>query len=175
MAVAAALTVAVATPSLGTTLPTPGGKYGAKLSPSLMGMHVHYLSNEPINTSQKFGSVRIWDNSVRWDQINTEPGSDWSLLDRVVANAEATGAKEIVYVLGLHRCGPRSTPPPTSSTTTVQELRRYRPTSRTGAPGCGQSQSATKGRITAYQPWNEANLKAFFYAGAEDSPRRWRI
>ena len=47
----------------------------AKLSPSLMGMHVHYLSNEPINTSQKFGSVRIWDNGVRWDQINTEPGS----------------------------------------------------------------------------------------------------
>ena len=82
VAVAAALTVAVATPSLGTTLPTPGGKYGAKLSPSLMGMHVHYLSNEPINTSQKFGSVRIWDNGVRWDQINTEPGVyDWSLLE----------------------------------------------------------------------------------------------
>jgi hypothetical protein len=172
VAVAAALTVAVATPSLGTTLPTPGGKYGAKLSPSLMGMHVHYLSNEPINTSQKFGSVRIWDNGVRWDQINTEPGVyDWSLLDRVVANAEATGAKEIVYVLG-------STPLWAAKYPTADFEYYYGPGTasvpanledwRTWVRAVAERY---KGRITAYQPWNEANLKAFFYAGAEDSPR----
>lgn len=171
---AAALTVTmvVATPALAAPapLPTPKGGYGAKISPSLMGMHVHYLSNENADTAQKFGAVRIWDNGVRWDQVNPEPGVyDWSVLDRVVANAEAVGAEEIVYVLGSSPLWAAKYPsasfdyyygPGTASV--PANLDDWRGWVRAVA-------ERYKGRITAYQPWNEANLQAFFYAGAEDS------
>ena len=61
----------------------------------------HELSDPSPQVHQKFGAIRIWDNGVRWDEVNTAPGVyDWTLLDQVVANAEATGAQRIMFVLG---------------------------------------------------------------------------
>ena len=81
--------------------PGPKSKYKKKIQPSLFGMHVHELSDPSPQVHQKFGAIRIWDNGVRWDEVNTAPGVyDWTLLDQVVANAEATGAQRIMFVLG---------------------------------------------------------------------------
>ena len=72
-------------------LPTPAKpKFKKTIQPSLFGMHVHELSEPVPQLTQKFGSIRIWDNGVRWDQINTAPGVyDWTLMDQVVANADS--------------------------------------------------------------------------------------
>jgi GH35 family endo-1,4-beta-xylanase len=171
--VAAGLSLFVAAPALAAppTLPTPKGKYGAKLEEPLLGQHVHYLSDEGANTTQKFGAIRIWDNGVRWDQINPQPGVyDWTVLDRVVANAEAVGAEEIIYVLGgtpswaarYQQAGdqPFYFGPGTASV--PNDIEDWKTWVRTVA-------ERYKGRITAYQPWNEANLSAMFYAGDQDS------
>jgi GH35 family endo-1,4-beta-xylanase len=169
---AVAVTMVASTPALAAPapLPTPKGGYGAKISPSLMGMHVHYLTDEGADTAQKFGAVRIWDNGVRWDQVNPEPGVyNWDALDRVVANAQAVGAKEIIYVLGSTPLWAAKYPeagfpyyygPGTASV--PANLDDWRNWVRAVA-------ERYKGKITAYQPWNEANLQAFFYAGEQDS------
>lgn len=149
-------------------LPTPKGGYGAKLPASLMGMHTHYLSNQVIDASQRFGAVRIWDNGVRWDQIESAPGVyDWTLLDQVVANAEAVGATQILYVLGGTPVWASKYPvsdgyfgPGTASV--PADIESWKNWVRAVA-------ERYKGRITAYQPWNEANLSAMFYAGDTDS------
>lgn len=152
------------------TLPTPSGGYGAKLDASLLGQHVHYLSNEGASTAQKFGAVRIWDNNVRWDQVNTAPGVyDWTLLDRVVANAQAAGAKEILYVLGgtpewaaKYPVGPSPYYFGAGSGSVPTSIEDWKTWVRAVA-------ERYRGRITAYQPWNEANLQSMFYAGDQDS------
>ena len=168
LAAGLALVAGPASAATAPPLPTPKGGYGAKISQDLLGMHAHYLTDATINTNQKFGAVRIWDNQVRWNQINTAPGVyDWTLLDQVVANAEAVGAAEILYVLG-------STP---------QWASQYPDSDGYFGPGSAGMPTNIddwknwvravaeryKGRITAYQPWNEANLTAMFYAGQTDS------
>jgi GH35 family endo-1,4-beta-xylanase len=151
-------------------LPVPKAKYGAKLDESLLGQHVHYLSNPGSNTTQMFGSIRIWDNQVRWDQVNPAPGTyDWTVLDQVVANAQAVGAKEILYVLG-------STPLWAAKYPTA-DFTYYNGPGSASVPANIEDWKTWvravaeryKGRITAYQPWNESNLSAMFYAGEQDS------
>lgn len=147
-------------------LPTPSGKYKAKIDQSLMGMHAHYLSDPTSTNSQKFGAVRIWDNNVRWDQINATKGVyDWTMLDRAVENAQASGAKQILYVLGGTPVWAAKYPTASfpyyfgpGSASVPDNIEDWKEWVRTVA-------ARYQGRITAYQPWNEANLSAMFYAG----------
>ena len=151
-------------------LPAPKGGFGAKLDASLMGMHVHYLSNPAIDTTQKFGAIRIWDNGVRWDEVNTAPGVyDWTLLDKVVENAQAVGAKQIIYVLGGTPTWAAKYPAPpvtpyfgTATNSVPANLSDW----TTWVTAVAQRY---RGKITAYQPWNEANLQSMFYAGEDGS------
>lgn len=68
-AVVMASGTAVAAPPELPTPPKP--KFTKTVQPSLFGMHVHDLSNPVPEVNQKFGAIRIWDNGVRWDQVNT--------------------------------------------------------------------------------------------------------
>ncbi|MCB0922134.1 MAG: endo-1,4-beta-xylanase [Actinobacteria bacterium] len=144
-------------------LPTPAKpKFKKTIQPSLFGMHVHELSEPVPQLTQKFGSIRIWDNGVRWDQINTAPGVyDWTLMDQVVANAEATGAQRIMFVLG-------STPEWLATDTSVPNYLK--------APGANSMPSSLtawddwvrevtnryKDRIDEWQVWNEVNFSSFW-------------
>lgn len=144
-------------------LPAPAKpKFRTTIQPSLFGMHVHELSEPVPQIDQRFGAIRIWDNGVRWDQINTAPGVyDWTLLDQVVANAEATGAQRIMFVLG-------STPQWLATDTSVMNYLK--------APGANSMPSSLtawddwvravvtryKGRIDEYQAWNEVNFSSFW-------------
>jgi polysaccharide biosynthesis protein PslG len=125
-------------------------------------MHVHDLTQPVPQVTQKFGAIRIWDNGVRWDEVNTADGVyDWTLLDQVVANAEATGAKKIMYVLG-------STPSWLATDTSVPNYLK--------APGANSMPSSLakwdewvqavvtryKGRIDEWQVWNEVNFSSFW-------------
>jgi GH35 family endo-1,4-beta-xylanase len=165
LAVTAALTmaatgVAAAAPPELPTPPKP--KFTKTVQPSLFGMHVHSLSDPVPQVNQKFGAIRIWDNGVRWDQVNTAPDVyDFSKLDVVLENAEATGAQEIMYVLG-------STP---RWLATDESVPNY-----LGAPGANSMPkdlgewdkwvrrvvTEYEGRIDSYQVWNEVNFSSFF-------------
>lgn len=108
------------------------------------------------------GSVRLWDNGVAWNQVETAPGVfDWSTTDALVAKARANGAS-VLLVLG-------QTPVFHSTQPTAP-----------GAYGAGASAMPTKEAWTAYvravaqrnrdawgnsvslQVWNEANAAPYW-------------
>jgi GH35 family endo-1,4-beta-xylanase len=91
---------------------------------------------------------------------------NWWALDRAVENAEASGAKEILYVLG-------STPKWAASTFSSVDL--YGPgtasfpkKSKYYVNYARAVAKRYKGRITSYQIWNEANTRSFYNGGTYD-------
>ncbi len=67
-------------------VPPPKAPF-TKVDPSLFGMDVVALADTEF--LGRLGGVRIWDNGVRWDQVEKQQGVyDWDRLDRIVANAK---------------------------------------------------------------------------------------
>jgi hypothetical protein len=133
---------------------------GQPIESTAFGLHVNSIASAP-PSKPVLTSVRLWDAGVRWDEIEPEPNTyRWDALDNAVANAEAGGATDILYVLGstprwaardpdipgLYGPGTTSLPRRTSDFVdfTRDVTKRY------------------KGRITAYQIWNEANTRSFY-------------
>jgi hypothetical protein len=141
-----------------------------KVEPSLFGMHVASVS-----AGKKFpgrlGGVRLWDNGVRWDQIETQRGQyDWERLDMAVATAERSRAREIQYILGsTPEWAAKAVRPDVyyyggGTASEPKKLKYWRQWVRAVA-------TRYKGRITSYQIWNEANLAAFY---APERPKHWQ-
>lgn len=131
-----------------------------KVDPGLFGMHVSRLADTDF--PGRLGGVRIWDNGVRWDEVETQRGQyDWDRLDRIVANAKKAGAREIMYVLGstpqwaAKRIDPEAFYYGGGTASDVKSLSMWREWVRAVA-------TRYKGRITSYQIWNEANLASFW-------------
>jgi len=136
------------------------------IGPEQFGLHVAALG-AGATPGVSVSSVRLWDSGVRWDQIQPTKGAyNWAPLDNAVAAAERAGASEILYVLG-------STPKWAASTLSSTEL--YGP----GTASLPKKSSyylkyakavaeRYKGRITAYQIWNEANTRSFYNGGTYD-------
>lgn len=174
LAVAAAVVLSGAAPASAAArpiVPPEQARPWSKVDPSLFGMHAEGLAG-----GQKFpgtlGGVRLWDNGVRWDQVQSARGEyDWSRLDTLVDTARASGASEILYVLG-------STPKWAASH--VRPDTYYYGGGTASAPAkidywrtwVRQVATRYKGRITSYQIWNEANLASFF---APEKPGHWKL
>jgi GH35 family endo-1,4-beta-xylanase len=143
----------------------PTTAHAKAVDPEQFGLHVSSVAGGMPSVSVK--AVRLWDAGVRWDQIEKKQGTyKWGPLDAAVANAQAAGATEILYVLG-------STPKWAASTFSSVDL--Y---------GAGTSSlpkknkyyldyakavaARYKGRITSYQIWNEANTRSFYNGGKFD-------
>lgn len=120
------------------------------------------FGNHPIVGTPEFaGTVRLWDVSTSWNQIERERGRySWGALDREVAKAEAAG-QQVLLVLGgtpewaavapapgAEFAGPGSSMPMTDPALFETYVRAV--VSRYG------------GRIAAYQIWNEANISQFW-------------
>jgi hypothetical protein len=135
---------------------------GTTITRDLFGMHVFGAQNGVWPTIP-FGSLRIWDKDTAWSHIEKTPGVfDWVKLDLIVDNATKNGVTDLMFVLAGT---------PTWASRTPES---------TGHPGQfpGEQGMPTdialwdrwveavvtryKGRITSYQPWNEANLQTFF-------------
>ena len=152
----AAVAAAVAVPL------TAGTASARTLGPDFFGLHVAAIASS--TPSVGVGAVRLWDAGVRWDQIESKRGRyNWAPLDAAVRNAEAAGATEILYVLG-------STPKWAASTKSSADL--YGPGTASFPKKAkyyldyAKAVSARyKGRITAYQIWNEANTRSFYNGG----------
>jgi hypothetical protein len=153
----AALAAAVAVPL------TAGSASARTFGPDFFGLHAASLGSGA-GPAIGVGALRLWDSGVRWDQIERKRGKyDWAPLDRAVAAAEATGARDILYVLG-------STPKWAASTFSGTDLYGPGTASFPKKPkyylDYAKAVAARyKGRITAYQIWNEANTRSFYNGG----------
>lgn len=118
-------------------------------------------------------SIRLWDSYTTWRDIELRKGVyDWSALDAAVASAEKNDAS-VLLVLG---------PTPSWSATTIKEGDLKGPGS--AAPPTYSEDFETyvaavaeryRGRIGAYQIWNEANLKSFWRGTPEQMAELTKI
>jgi hypothetical protein len=134
---------------------------GTVISPKLFGMHIFNLQNG-VWPTVPVGSVRLWDNQTTWSSIEkAQDNFDWTTLDNAVATARKNGVTDILMVLA-------GTPSWATDDPSAGGAAGVLP----GAAGMPTNfawwddwvrQVATryKGQITAYQPWNEANLSTF--------------
>jgi hypothetical protein len=133
---------------------------GVPVAPQAFGMHVAGISQaQPTGLGPV--AVRLWDSGVRWDQIETSKGSySWGALDAAVANAEASGATDILYVMGSTPRWAAANPDlpglyGPGSTSLPEDPEDYVDYARAVA-------KRYKGRINSYQIWNEANTRSFY-------------
>lgn len=128
----------------------------------LFGQHVSRIAEGVPSGLTRVGAIRLWDAGVQWRQVETARGVfDWTALDAAVANAEALGAREILYTLG--------STPQWAATDRDSEHALYGPGSNSHPRRAGYYldylravATRYRGRITAYQVWNEANLRDFY-------------
>ena len=142
------------------TPPNPAAVVDGRVNPALFGMHVGNLATGAEPVPERAGGIRLWDAGVSWRQIEPAAGQvDWAAMDRAVEQAEAAGATEILWVHGstpqwaaldpdadgLYGPGTSSAPDEDAYLDILRRVaERY------------------KGRITAYQAWNEANIRIFY-------------
>jgi hypothetical protein len=135
------------------------------VEPGLFGTHIKGLANGDQPVPPRAGAIRLWDSGVSWRRLEPTPGTiDWDALESAVSQAEAIGASEILWVHGsvpawaaLDPEAPGLYGPGTSS---APDEQAYLEILRKVA-------TRFRGRITAYQVWNEANIK-IFYRGKPD-------
>ena len=146
--------------------PTSGAIPADAVQPSLVGMHVEGAEAEAW-PSAPFGALRLWDNGTAWSQIELEPGVyKWDNLEGILANAESKGMSEILMVLGTtpewnaKKISPDDYPQP-GAASSLKDPKAW---------DAWVTEVATryKGRINAYQIWNEANLKNFWNGTPEE-------
>ena len=124
------------------------------------GLIIHRADQGTAWPGVKFGSWRLWDAYVNWEQLeNTRGKWDFSRLDRYVAMAKS---KNVDILLPLAnspqwaaaRPNDRSgyKPGNSSEPANIEDWRRYVRT-------VGERY---KGRIRHYQIWNEPNIKLYF-------------
>ncbi|MGC4108875.1 MAG: hypothetical protein QM747_00260 [Nocardioides sp.] len=102
-----------------------------------------------------FGSIRLWDAQVTWQDIEKSPGVyDWTRLDSLVADAQAHGT-EVTLVLAMTPSFYSSAPslPPT-------DLAAYR-AFVTAVMTRYRDFNGSRG-ILDYQVWNEGNVRTFW-------------
>ena len=149
---------------LAATLPAGAANAARTVPQPLFGQHVAGIASGtpgtlPVGT---VGAIRLWDAGVTWREVEIEDNKyDWTRLDAAVANARKLGAQEILYTLGstprwaasdpnstLGLYGPGSNSHPKSNSLYTDYLKEVA--------------ARYKGLITAYQVWNEANLRDFY-------------
>lgn len=136
------------------------------VQPSLVGMHVEGAEGGAW-PSAPFGALRLWDNGTAWSQIELEPGVfKWDNLEGILENAESKGMNDILMVLGTTPTwnakvlGPDDYPQP-GAASAPKDLGAW-------DKWVTEVASRYKGRISAYQIWNEANLKQFWGGTPEE-------
>jgi len=153
--------VALTLTALGIAAPAQAAQLtkGTVIPASMFGMHV-FNEQDGVWPTVPFGSLRLWDNQTAWANIETTNDKfDWTKLDAAVANAQAHGMKDILMVMAGTPAWATTDPSPTALP-------------MPGAAGLPadlswwddwvrQVVTRYKGKITAYQPWNEANLSTF--------------
>ncbi len=152
---------AAATTGTGQTSTPPSGEPVAR---ELFGTHVGLLASGTQPLPPSAGAIRLWDAGVAWRELEPEPGQiNWALMDQAVAEAQSTGATDIMWVHGS---------PPQWAAKDPEAAGLYGPGTSSppkSAPYLDilrQIAERYQGRITSYQAWNEANISIFYQGSA---------
>jgi hypothetical protein len=136
-------------------VPSPG-----LIPPSFFGMHIHHGGKETPWPAPPVAAWRLWDASVGWPQIEPRP-KQWhfELLDRYLSLAKEHNT-EVLLPLGLSPQWASVRPLEKSvyqpgSAAQPKEMQDWRDYVTTVVAHC-------KGRVGAYEIWNEPNEKGFW-------------
>lgn len=137
---------------------------------SLVGMHIEG-AEAGVWASAPFGALRLWDNGTAWSQIELAKGEyKWDNLDGIIANAKSKGMNDILMVLG-------TTPEWAVPKKALKKGKDDYPQPGAASPPKDLKDwqdwvtavvTRYKGQITAYEIWNEANLKQFYSGSPEE-------
>jgi len=147
---------------------------GTTINESFFGAGFHGWGVWPPTDGQKqvatLGGIRLWDDNVKWAQIETAKGVyDWLRLDTWISKAQAQHV-DVLYTIG-------STPQwagtsPKSSPCGAQGRYSCLPPKDLNADGTGADAyfsdfvtalvTRYKGQIAYYELWNEADCTCFF-------------
>src|SRR5579859_3286891 len=139
------------------------------IPPTYFGMHVHRAAVSTPWPPVAFGVWRLWDTHTTWAQLEPQKGKwDWQILDKDVSLAEQHGV-DLLLTLG------RS--PQWASARPQERGRKANAMSRGMAEPKNLEDwhnyvrtvaTRYKGRIHAYEVWNEPNLPNF-YSGTPEA------
>lgn len=127
---------------------------------TFFGMHIHYFATSTPWPSVAFGSLRLWDAYVTWPRVEPKQGTwDFTGLDKYV-DAASRRKVDVVLPLGLSPSWVSSRPEEKSTyglgnAAQPASLDAWRDYVRRIA-------TRYKGRIFAYEIWNEPNMKQFY-------------
>jgi len=132
--------------------------HGSRPPASFFGMHYGPISQPgAFPDSSAVGTVRLWDTGTTWRELQPRRGNSWrwGRLDTAVTNALAHDSS-VLYVFGsaprwaakYGKRGYNHASPPRSDKQWVAYVRAVA--------------TRYKGRIRAYEVWNEANLDSFW-------------
>jgi hypothetical protein len=152
---------------------------GKPVPETYFGMHIHRAVARPGNLTftewpaLPFGSWRLWDAGVAWASLEHGSGVwDFSLLDQEVALAERARV-EVLLPLGLS---------PLWASARPHEASAYGPgnasepaDSEVWGRYVATVAARYRGRIQAYEIWNEPNLTRFYSGSVETMLRLARV
>ena len=146
---------------------------GPGVPASLVGMQIEGEEVEAWS-SAPFGALRLWDNGTAWSQIEVKKGEfKWDNLEGALANAESKGMTDILMVLGTtpewaaKKVGKDDYPQP-GAASAPKNLQDW-------SDWVTAVVTRYKGRISAYEIWNEANLKNFYNGTPEELAEMTKI
>ena len=134
--------------------------HSATVPPEYFGLHIHRADSSTAWPQARFGSWRLWDAYVQWTHLQPEKGKwEFQRLDRYVKLAAANHVS-LLLPLGLSPGWASSRPGEHSS---YGEGRAAEPKSMDDWRTYVRTVAwRYKGKINAYEIWNEPNDKAFF-------------
>jgi hypothetical protein len=128
----------------------PASAHEVRVRHTLFGMHDDSPGVASLETLHE-GWVRLWDSSLRWDHIETSPGTyQWAHLDSLVEQAQAHHA-QITIVVAMTPSFYASVP----TKVPTRSIDRYRAFVR-------QLMTRYRGRVGSYQVWNESNISTYW-------------
>jgi hypothetical protein len=139
------------------------------IPPTYFGMHIHRAANSTPWPGVPFKAWRLWDSHTTWAQLEPQKGEwDWRLLDRTVDLADSHGV-EVLYTMGRsprwasarpndRGRNPNAEPGGMAEPRDLEDWRNY----------VRKVATRYKGRIKAYEIWNEPNLPNF-YSGTPEA------
>ncbi len=173
--VALAVATTTAAPASASVQPVPSTRY-APTGASYFGVHEGGVTRGrwPQVPPGTVSSVRLWDTGTTWRDVNPAPGVfRWDALDAAVDNAEAHGA-DVDLVLGStpQWAAQRPWSYVTSAGSSSMDGSASPPVSEVDWVVYVQAVATRyRGRIAAYEVWNEANLSLFWQGSTVEMAR----
>jgi len=133
----------------------PAQANNVRVRHSFFGMHdASGLSFGPLHE----GSVRLWDVGVEWQQVETAPGKpyDWTRLDQLITEAQAARVS-VTMVVAMTPTFYNTAHDPTKPPADMAHYRAF-----VSALMHRYKSFHGKRGISAYQSWNEPNIKTFW-------------